>query len=65
MNHNFYVIEKAFNFSLYRYHDYINDPVKNSGKINIHRLLPLNICIEYFSKFGDNDPPITEQLNIC
>jgi hypothetical protein len=64
MNHNFYVIEKAFKFLLNRNHNYINDPIKNSRKINIHKLLPLNTCIDYYSEFGANDPPITEHTTI-
>jgi hypothetical protein len=64
MSHNFYVIEKTFKYSLNRYLDYINDPIGNSGKINVHKLLPLSTCIEYYSKFGNNDPPITEYTRI-
>jgi hypothetical protein len=64
MNHNFYVIEKTFRFSLDKFHRYINDPVANSGKINVHKLLPVSTCIEYYSNFGNNDPPITEHTTI-
>jgi hypothetical protein len=64
MSHNFYVIEKTFKSTLSQYHDYINDPVKYSGKITIHRLPPLSTCIEYYSKFGNNNPPITEHTTI-
>jgi hypothetical protein len=64
MSHNFYIIEKKFKYSLNRYHNYINDPIANSGKINIHKLLPLRTCIEYYSEFGENDPPITEDTTI-
>jgi hypothetical protein len=64
MSHNFYVIEKTFKSTLSQYHDYITDSIKNSGKINIHRLLPVHTCIEYYSKFGSNNPPITEHTTI-
>jgi hypothetical protein len=59
INHNFYVIEKAFKFSLNKYHYYINLPIENSGKINVHKLLLVNTCIEYYRNFGNNEPPIT------
>jgi hypothetical protein len=58
MNHNFYVIEKTFKFTLTQYHYFINLLNENSGKINVHKLLSVSICIEYYSKFGNNDPPI-------
>jgi hypothetical protein len=37
----------------------MNNPIKISGKINVHKLLPLSTCIEYYSKFGNNDPLVT------
>jgi hypothetical protein len=64
MNHNFYVIQRAFKYSLNIYHYYINDLIEKSGKINIHKLLPLSTCIEYYSKFGNNEPPITLDITI-
>jgi hypothetical protein len=63
MRHGFYVIEKTFRYSLDEYHDYIN--IENSGKIDIlRRLLPLDTCIEYYKKFGNNNPPITKNMTI-
>jgi hypothetical protein len=57
MSHNFYVIEKTFKYSLDRFHCYINDSIQKSGKMNVHKLLPVSTCIEYYSKFGNNEPP--------
>jgi hypothetical protein len=64
MNHNFYVIEKTFKYSLTQYYYYINDPIEKSGKINAQKLLQVSTCIEYYSKFGNNDLPITEHTTI-
>jgi hypothetical protein len=64
MSYNFYVIEKTFKSTLSQYHHYINDPIKISGKINVHKLLSVSICIEYYSKFGNNEPPITLDTSI-
>jgi hypothetical protein len=64
MNNNFNVIEKIFKFILIQYHYFINLPIENSGKINVHRLVQLSTCIEYYSKFGNNDPPITLNTTI-
>jgi hypothetical protein len=64
MNHNFYVIERALKLSLDKYHCYINLPIEKSGKINAHKLLPVHTCIEYYSKFGNNEPPITLDTSI-
>jgi hypothetical protein len=58
LSHNFYVVEKTFRYSLNKYHYYINDPIANSGKINVNKLLPVHTCIEYYSKFGNNELPI-------
>jgi hypothetical protein len=60
MNHNFYVIERAFKYSLNKYHFYINDPFQKNCKVSVHKFLLLNIYIEYFNKFIDQNPPITE-----
>jgi hypothetical protein len=56
MNHNLYVIEKIFRLTLNKYHYFINSLNENSGKINAHKLLPVSSCIEYYSKFGNNEP---------
>jgi hypothetical protein len=64
MNHNFYVIEKMFKYSLNQCHFYINDPIQKSGKINVHKLLIVNTCIENYCKFGNNEPPITLDTTI-
>jgi hypothetical protein len=64
MSHNFYVIEKTFKYSLSRYHYYINDPDGNTGKINVLKLLPVHTCNDFYSNFGNNEPPITEDTTI-
>jgi hypothetical protein len=64
MNNNFNVIEKIFKFILTQYHYFINLPIENSGKINVHKLLPVSSCIEYYRKFGNKEPRITEDTTI-
>jgi hypothetical protein len=64
MNDNFYVIEKTFGLTINKYHYYINLSNENSSKINVHKLLPVSSCIEYYSTFGNNDPPITVDTTI-
>jgi hypothetical protein len=64
MNHNFYVIEKTFKYTLTQCHYYINERIQKSGKINIHKLLLLNTCIENYSKFGNNERSITLDTSI-
>jgi hypothetical protein len=64
MNHNFNVIEKTFKSILTKYHYYINLSNENSGKINVHKLPPVSSCIEYYRKFGNNDPPITVDTTV-
>jgi hypothetical protein len=58
MSHNFYVIEKTFKHSFDRFHRYSNNPIENSGKINVHKLSPFSLCFEYYNTLGNNDPPI-------
>jgi hypothetical protein len=39
MNYSFYVTEKVFQYSFNKYYHSINDPLKNSGKIQ-----QMNLC---------------------
>jgi hypothetical protein len=64
VNHNFYVIEKTFRYSLDEYHYYINNSIGKSCKINAHKLLPAHTCFEYYRNFRNNESSIIEDTMI-
>jgi hypothetical protein len=55
-SHHFYISKEAFKHPFKQYHNYINDP----NHANKAQLPSLQVCMTYYNKFINKDPPITE-----